>query len=154
MKLKKIWIYGSLLLFMNSLSGCVDDFLNFTPEDKMTSSNFPENKEDLNLLLNGVYGQFRERELYSEGFFGFGVLDGATPNAYNWGNTSIAQVGNGQLPETDGGLVNFRWTRGYAIISRANYLLEKLNEVELNEDDKKMYLGEAHFLTHIAVNRN
>jgi hypothetical protein len=150
MKLKKIWIYGSLLLFMNTLSGCMDDFLNFTPEDKMTSSNFPENKEDLDLLLNGVYGQLRESGLFYEGFFGFGILDGATPNAFNWGNPPIALIGNGQLPATDVGFVNFRWTRGYAIISRANYLLENLDKVELNEEDKKLFTGEAHFLRGIA----
>lgn len=150
MKLKKILLLGSFLFFTAMMSGCVEDFLNFTPEDKMTSANFPENEADIQLLLNGVYGQLRENELYNQGFFAFGVLDGATPNAYNWGNMSISQVGSGQLSATSEGLVNFRWTRGYSIIFRANYLLERLEEIELSEKDKDIYMGEAHFLRGIA----
>lgn len=150
MKLKKTGIYSILLLLLMTWSGCGEDFLNFTPKDRMTSANFPENEEDIHLLLNGVYGQLREYDLISDGFFAFGVLDGATPNAYNWGNTTVARIGNGQLAATDEGLVNFRWTRGYAIIFRSNYLLAMLDKVELSEDEKDLYLGEAHFLRGIA----
>lgn len=137
-----------ILLFF--LHGCIDDFLDVTPGDKITSANFPENESDLQLQLNGVYAQVRENSLYGEGFFAFGVLDGATPNGFNWGNLTIAQVGNGQLSATSEGLVNFRWTRGYAIIFRANYLLSVLDEVDLPDSDKNIYRGEAHFLRGLA----
>lgn len=148
MKTIKLLRICTILLII--LNGCIDDFLNITPEDKITSANFPENEADVQLLLNGVYGQLREHELYNEGFFAFGMLDGATPNAYNWGNTTIAQVGNGQLSATAEGLVNFRWTRGYAIIFRANYLLSILEDVDLSENNRNVYTGEAHFLRGVA----
>nr|WKN35408.1 RagB/SusD family nutrient uptake outer membrane protein [Tunicatimonas sp. TK19036] len=150
MNIKKTIIYSILSGLLLSFSGCEDNFLEFYPEDKITSANFPENEKDIKLLLNGAYALLRENSIYNEGLFGFGVLDGATPNAFNWGNTPIAKAGNGQLTASDGDIVTFRWTRSYEIIFRANYLLSALELVALNEDSKATYTGEAHFLRGLA----
>ncbi|WP_439484499.1 RagB/SusD family nutrient uptake outer membrane protein [Cyclobacterium plantarum] len=143
-----LYIFSSLLLF--PLGSCDNDFLEFYPEDKITSANFPQNEGDIKLLLNGVYAHLRENSIYNEGLFGFGVLDGATPNAFTWGNTPIARAGNGQLNSSDGSIVNFRWTRSYGIIFRANYLLDALEGVELNEEQKTTFRAEARFLRGLA----
>ena len=66
-------------------TGCMDNFLDLYPEDKISSANFPENEAEVKLLLNGVYSQLRETTVFDPGFFGFGVTDGATPNAFSWG---------------------------------------------------------------------
>ena len=150
MKLKNIITYSLLSILILTSGGCVEDYLDFSPKDKITSASFPVNEDDIKLLLDGLYGQLRENTLYDEGFFAFGVLDGATPNAFNWGNLPVTKIGNGQLSATDGGIVNFRWTRGYAIIYRANYLLKVLEEVELSESSKTMYAAEARFLRGVA----
>jgi hypothetical protein len=150
MKLKNIFICSSLVILIFLSSGCAEEFLNFFPEDKITSAIFPENEADIELLLNGVYGHLREHELYNQGLFAFGVLDGATPNAFNWGNLSITKIGNGQLSATDGEIVNFRWTRCYGIIFRANYLLQEIEKVKLSDEAKTIYIGEAHFLRGLA----
>lgn len=141
--------YSFLLILLISFSGC-DDFLNFLPEDKITSASFPENEEDIKLLLNGVYGQLRETDVYNQGFYGFGVLDGATPNAYNWGNGPIAKAGNGSLSSGDGGMLTFRWKKGYTIIANANNLLKEIEKVELPAETKELYVGKAHFLRGLA----
>ncbi len=150
MKIRKILIYSLLPVLLLTANGCADKYLEFFPEDKITSANFPQNEDDIKLLLNGVYAQLRETSIYDQGLFGFGVLDGATPNAYNWGNTSITKAGNGQLSSSDAQMVTFRWTRCYGIIFRANYLLNALDEVELPEDKKAVYVGEVHFLRGLA----
>jgi hypothetical protein len=75
---------------------------------------------------------------------------GATPNAFNWGNLPVTKIGNGQLSATDGGIVNFRWTRAYAIIFRANFLIRALETVELSADVKSKYEAEARFLRGVA----
>lgn len=146
MKNKNI-IIAILLVF---LSSCSEDFLNVLPGDKITSANFPENETDIKLALNGSYALLRESSIYDEGLFGFGVLDGATPNAFNWGNGSIAKAGNGQLSSGDTQIVTFRWTRCYSIIFRTNYLLEIVEKVELAPEVKAVYIGEAHFLRGLA----
>lgn len=150
MKIKKT-IYSFILTFtFLSLSGCINDFLDFFPEDKITSANFPENEDDLKLLLSGTYALLRESEIYNQGLFGFGVLDGATPNAYNWSDLVITRLGNGTLSSGDAMIVTFRWTRCYTIISRANNLLNAISKVDLKEETKSPYMGEAHFLRGLA----
>ncbi len=132
-------------------SSCINSFLDFTPEDKITSAIFPKTENDIKLLLNGVYANLRENSIYDQGLFGFGVLDGATPNAFNWGaENPIPKVGNGTLSSGDGGIVTFRWTRCYSIISRANYLLQAIEEVELTDEIKKIYTGETYLLRGLA----
>ena len=150
MKINNLIIYILSILSLLTFGGCDEEFLEFYPEDKITSANFPKNEDDIKLQLNGVYALLRENSIYNEGFFGFGVLDGATPNAFNWGNTPIAKAGNGQLSSSDGQMVTFRWTRSYAIIFRANNLLKSLEEIELSDDIKSKYVGEGHFLRGLA----
>ncbi len=145
MKIKPIFLLT--LLFC---SGCSDEYLDVLPEDKITTANFPQNEADVKLALNGVYSLLRENSIYNQGLFGFGVMDGATPNGFNWGNTPIDKLGNGQLSSQDGDLITFRWTRCYAIIFRANYLLGALEEVSLKEETKATFKGEAHFLRGLA----
>ena len=112
--MKYIYIY--LFLFLVSLCfSCSDQYLEIFPEDKITTANFPQNEADIKLALNGTYALIRESSIYNEGLFGFGVLDGATPNSFNWGNAPIAKIGNGQLSSADGEIITFRWTRCYAL---------------------------------------
>jgi len=150
MKIKNILINSMIFILLLISNGCADKYLDFFPEDKITSAIFPQNEKDIKLLLNGTYGLLRETSIYDQGLFGFGVLDGATPNAFNWGNMSIAKIGNGQLSSIDGQIVTFRWTRCYSIIFRSNYLLKALEEVTLTDELKSIYAGEAHFLRGIA----
>lgn len=148
--MKKIAIY-IFFAFLLSLTSCMDNYLDVFPEDKITSASFPNGESDIELLLNGLYGGLRETTVYNQGLFGFGVTDGATPNAYNWGTGEVFnKLGAGRLSSGDGGVVTYRWARCYEIISRANFLLLNLDLVELSDEKKKMYLGETHFLRGLA----
>ncbi|PXX28321.1 RagB/SusD family nutrient uptake outer membrane protein [Arenibacter sp. ARW7G5Y1] len=151
MKFKNILSNIILSVLFLSVISCDKDFLGITPEDKITSSNFPQNEADIQLLLSGVYNELREgRNIWDQIMFGFGMLDGATPNSYNWGNTNVTKIGNGSLSSGDNGFLTFRWTKCYALIFKANYLLEAIEAVELNEDSKSSIIGEAHFLRGLA----
>jgi len=149
--MKKIHIY--LFLFLVCLCfSCSDQYLEIFPEDKITTANFPQNEADIKLALNSTYALLRDSQspTFNSGVFGFGILDGATPNTFNWGNSPISKMGNGQLASTDVEIITFRWTRCYAIIFRANFLLKALDLVKLTDASKNMYKGEAHFLRGLA----
>jgi hypothetical protein len=150
MKRNKLISGCFIFIWLISFTGCINDFLDFVPEDKITSADFPEDESDIKLLLNGIYAQLREKEILSQGLFGFGILDGTTPNAYNWGNGSIAKTGNGSLASGDAEMLTFRWQRCYDIIARANNLLSSIEKVTLTDDAKAIYVGEAHFLRGLA----
>lgn len=147
--MKKITIYSVVVLAILTFNSCSENFLNVLPEDKITSINFWENESDVKLALNGIYSVLRDRSVY-----GYGPgFDACTPNAYQWayweGNEQ--QIGDGSLTTSTGGLVTDRWTACYKIIYRVNYFLENISKVkDLDEDAKKTYVGEAHFLRGIA----
>ena len=149
--MRRLYIYIASLLTLLSVQSCMEDYMDIYPKDKITSANFPENKSDINLLLNGIYSQLREKEIYTQGLFGFGITDGATPNAFNWGTGEVMnKLGAGRLASSDEGIVTFRWKRCYEIISRANYMLTAIELVDLSEDERAIYEGEAHFLRGLA----
>lgn len=149
--MKRLFIYILICVFCLPITGCMENFLDLYPKDKISSANFPQTESDIKLLLNGVYSQLREKEIYNQGLFGFGITDGATPNAFNWGTGEVFnKLGAGRLTSSDGGIVTFRWQRCYEIISRVNYLLFCLDKVDLPEETKAVYLGESHFLRGIA----
>ncbi len=150
MKHKNILSYTLVFILLLSSAGCGDKYLDFFPEDKITSANFPQNEQDIKLLLNGAYALLRETSIYDQGLFGFGILDGATPNGFNWGGLAITKIGNGTLSSGDVQTVTFRWQRCYSIIFRANYLIQALETVTLTDDAKSLYSGEAHFLRGLA----
>ena len=153
MKLKNILIYGLISIFILSSNSCAEKYLDIFPEDKITSAIFPKNEDDARILLNGIYADLREKRIHLEGLFGFGIVDGATPNAYAWGNNPIALAGNGRLSPTDGKNLTFRWTRCYSIIYRANYFLNAIENLDIPEDVKSIYTGEAHFLRGLAYSK-
>ena len=149
--MRRLFIYCLSFLSLSLFPSCMEDYLDLFPEDKITAANFPENENDIKMLLNGVYRGLQEQEIYNQGLFGFGVTDGVTPNAYCWGSGEVLnKLGRGALSSSDEGIVTFRWKRCYEIISRANYLLESLEKVELSEEQKNIYSGEAHFLRGLA----
>lgn len=149
--MRRLFIYCLSFLSLSLCPSCMEDYLDVFPEDKITSANFPEGESDIKLLLDGVYSQLREKEIYNQGLFGFGITDGATPNAFNWGTGEVFnKLGAGRLSSSDEGVVTFRWKRCYEIISRANYLLTCLEQVDLADDVKAVYSGEAHFLRGVA----
>ena len=142
-------VFIAILLISVSLLGACDS-LNFQPKDRITTANVPEGEEDVKRLLNGLYSRLRSNSIYNEGFFGFGIVDGATPNAFNWGSTGISRYARGNLSPEVGSFVGHRWTRAYSIINKANFFLQEIEKVELSDDKRSMYVGEAHFLRGFA----
>jgi len=48
MKLKYIYTYSLIIIIILSINGCADEYLDFIPEDKITTANFPETEDDKN----------------------------------------------------------------------------------------------------------
>jgi hypothetical protein len=125
-------------------TSCSKDFLEVKPEDRITDENFWKSKDDTYLSLYGIYNTLQKPKVY-----GYGAgLDAATPNAYQWAHWEgmEMQVGNGTIQAGDAGIVTDRWRDCYKGINRANYFLDNIEKVEMDEETKKVMKGEAYFL--------
>lgn len=139
---------GIIFIALMLLQGCKQEYLNVLPEDKITSASFWTTENDVDLALNGIYSVLAERGIYGAG----PSLEACTPDAFQWAhwNGKLQQIGDGSATASTGEFIPERWTMCYRMIYRANYLLENIDKVTLDEADKKQYLGETHFLVGIA----
>lgn len=143
-------IYRTLIilaLFTGGLSSCESDFLDVLPEDKMVQDTFWSSQDDALMSLYGVYNVLHDLSIYGYG----GGMDAASPNAHQWAHWEgmQMQVGNGTIQSSDAGIVTGRWTAAYKGISRANFFLENIDNVEMDEEAKEIMKGEVYFLRGI-----
>lgn len=140
--MKKIAILALSLTL--GFSSC-ESYLDILPDDQITSETFWTSPGDATMAINGVYNVLRNNFVYGYG----GGYDACTPNAYQWAywEGQQMQVGAGIITSNSGGIVSSRWLYCYRGIFRANYFLENVDRViSLSDSDKKIMIGEAHFL--------
>lgn len=140
-----------LLILLMSFSSC-DDFLTIAPETQLSSATFFKTENDFVQAVNGAYGPLRTYyngpawllgELHSDNtYYMRNVLFGAVENSEDLADFSVP-VSNGTTPNTN---VLAAWIQLYLIISRANQVLERIDEVEFNQDSKNNVKGQALFL--------
>ena len=137
----------TITLFM---SNCSESFLDVYPEDKITSVIFWQSEDDVKLALNGIYKALAEDRTFFVYSYGPG-LDAMTPNAHQWTwwEGEHQMIGNGNVL-TSNTFARRRWRGCYNIIYRANYFLENIDKVNLTDEVKAIYVGEAHFLRGVA----
>lgn len=137
-------IISLLSVILVFFSSCTKDFLEVTPEDRITEDNFWKSEGDTYLALYGVYNTLQSRHVYGYG----GGLDAASPNAYQWAHWEgmEMQVGNGTIQPGDAGIVIERWRDCYKGINRVNYFLDNVDKVPMPDATKEVMKGEAYFL--------
>lgn len=142
--MKKIILFALSLLILCSC----EDYLDISPDDKITDGTFWDSKSDADLALNGVYNSLQDWYI-----FGYGPgLDACTPNAYQWTDWEgqHMQVGNGSIYAGSGGIVSGRWTGCYSGIYRANYFLANVDRVpNFDTQEKEVMKGEVYLLRAI-----
>ncbi|ASZ13785.1 RagB/SusD family nutrient uptake outer membrane protein [Chitinophaga pendula] len=132
--MKKVtFIIGTIIVLSGLWSSCGKDFLERVPENEIPEVNFWKNDNDAYLALNGIYNSLGKEVIYD---------DGATDNAhaqYQW-ESNATFISQGTVT-TD---VNEGWD--YNAIRRANYFLENVDKVNMNDALKARYKAEARFL--------
>jgi len=145
--MRKVRIYYSLFLIVFLLlpsTGCENaleekTFTTLSPNDFLT------NEEDVEVLLNSVYGVLRYSDI---------TRDAITLNEVN---TDIHIERNGGIFAANELMEEFLWTSShtylqawwelrYKTIYNANVVLDNVPDVEMDEDRKEEVLAEARFL--------
>lgn len=129
------------LLGITGISSC-KKALEEKPYSFYSPENFYRNESDAKAAINGVYSELYTYDLYLQPFWNITILDDDHVSGADWflGTTG---AGNPQA--------YFGWDRPwvgcYAIIARANTVLENVaNITDIDPDVKNRILGEAYFL--------
>jgi len=137
------------LLAAGLFSSC-SSFLEEEPQDFLGESNFYKTEKDATIGLNGVFGIFQSQAYYQRTVWLVSELPGDL--LQNYGSAPLVQRAELQgYTYSDGNaeILNW-WANSYQMINRANDLLEKVPAIEMNEDNKNVILGNAHFLRALA----
>lgn len=141
---------GLLWLLMISFVSCDKDFLDVSEPAAISPNVFPAKVEDLDLMLNDLYGRLRSGYFHSDQFAGFGVTLDHVAEQTSPDATYGAMVQNRVLPNHP--LVGVLWTKQYEGISRTNAFLEALERFRAKgvttavEARLKLMEGQAHFI--------
>ncbi|TJY62734.1 RagB/SusD family nutrient uptake outer membrane protein [Sphingobacterium alkalisoli] len=141
--IKNIVIMG--LLSILSLSGC-KKFLDLAPISQTNGNNFYQTAEDMKNALNAVYGALQYPGMYYSSMHIIGDLRSD--------NTWIPNPNAGaNLQEVDefknnafNSISSTTWSAHYQGIQAANIVIDKIDAVNMDEDLKNQYRGEAKFL--------
>lgn len=143
MKAKKFLTIATLTF---TLVSCTD-FLSVNPQSELTQEAFPQSASDALLATNAVYTSLRNWHYHSGGF---PILDIMSDDAHKGSNPNDAASTVGPYDDfthnTSQDGLNRWWTTLYQGIRHANVVLEKVPEIQMDNNLKTRYLAEAHFL--------
>ena len=146
MKMKKYILVAIAVVQLMSCSK--DDFLDQPLRGSQQLDDYFSNGENAELFVNSVYEQVNGQSWYQIEFFRQ-ICEMATDD--NW-------AGNTEQPRPDitgiaaynvfpgSSYINSFWENTYIGITRANIALERIPEVDMDEDLRARLMGEARFL--------
>ena len=131
---------------ITALQSCVK--LDQVPDGTNTTGNLFQNQKDAEAAVNGMYNALQQQTLYNQ--FNENIQSQGTDDA-EWGygrNTNnidkLAMDKFTYSPTTN--LVYQYWIALYQNINRANIVLKFVSAMDIDQEKKNQYLGEAHFI--------
>jgi starch-binding outer membrane protein, SusD/RagB family len=140
---------GFLFLLSMLCTSCDDSFLDTVPTNTYNEANWWQNEAQVTSSLNGVYNSLNNGIM---GHSGYLATETVTPNILGGINFGPPlDVGQHNAGNMDWFLLH--WQLNYQGIGRANNLLDNIDRVEMNNDLKERYKGEARFLRALFYSR-
>ena len=143
MNTKKLF---KVLIIAVLITGC-EDFLGVKPQSVLTQEAFPESAADALQATNAVYSTLRNWHYHSGGF---PLADIMSDDAHKGSNpddasNTVGPFDNFTHSVTQDGLDRW-WNALYQGIRRANIVIEKIPQVEMDASLQERYVAEAKFL--------
>ncbi len=147
--MKKILKQIVLALLIFSIAACEDDFLDRQPLVGTSEANFYVTEADALAAVNAAYATL-QFEMSPAGHFRWFWGDIMSDDSVKGGSgdndqPALAALENFQGP-TDTDFLNSEWESNYLGIYRANIVLEKVPDIEMDEVLQTRILAEARFI--------
>lgn len=141
--IKRIFLYLSVVIF---LGACGDDFLTLTPKSTVTESGFFITEEDAWSALAGVYATLQDEAAFSNVRNASDIEWAITGDLYEMDRSANRiELHSLRLPANNT-ILQAVYQRAYIGISRANVVIDRVPEMNINADAKELILGQALFI--------
>jgi len=137
------------MVFVLTVVSCDEDFVTKEFENGVVSDNFFQNASDAEQALTAVYDVIALRGMYREGVWVLGDVPSDDINELTGDNGDYGtyyRAASDYRWEPSNPYSVGRWYDSYKGIFRANILLEKLPEIDMDGALKSRFEGEAKFL--------
>lgn len=137
-----------IIVFLGSLLSC-DDFLDLSPEHLISDQTFFANQNDFEAALVGAYSSVRG--MYSGSAIQY-LNDLSSDNAeIVWSSPSANEMQMEQNAVTStNGISSGAWNTCLYTISRCNTILNKVEDVDFDQEAKNRIIGETLFLRALS----
>jgi tetratricopeptide (TPR) repeat protein len=148
MKVYKIFITLSVIIAMTCITSC-EDSLEKLPLNNLSVDSYFTSDGDFKLYTDGFYPAFTDQPgaWTSSGTNNSILLDFRSDLVSTWpaksGNRSLAELDNGTMMPSSGAASLF-WN--WSAIRSAYILFDNIDRVELNAENKNLYMGTAYYL--------
>lgn len=134
------------LILSFTLSGC-EGFLDKNPQGELTQASFPVTASDALLATNGAYATLRNGGFNSGTFPIMDIMSDDANKGSNPGDAAatIGVYDNFTFTTTGDGLSSW-WASLYEGVKRANVVIVKVPEIDMDVTLRNRYVGEAKFL--------
>jgi hypothetical protein len=142
--------FSIIILCALSLGSCSKEFLDVVPEDILTSANFFQTESDFQQALVATYASMQTLGDLNSFVMGEMRSDNTHYDINRAADASIAtiaRIGVADFLDDDGnGVTNSKYNGSYIGISRANAILDRITDVEMDAAAKEQIIAEAKFL--------
>ncbi len=146
--LKYTTIIGLILL-----SSSCDNFLDVYSETSLSSETYYKTQSDFEQAVNGAYAPLRGLYNGNEGAWAMGELR-SDNTTYKFNPNDRGTISGEYIKdfiEEDNNIIPLnKWVSNYTIISRVNYLLEPIDNIDFDENIKNNLKGQALFLRALS----
>ena len=142
--MKKIKILAVCIIV---LSSCSDNFVNIQPLSQDTALGFLESAEDVELAVTGLYSSLQSNRLYGQNYAYFTEHYSDNVIVKDGGRAGSRYLEFVEFDVNSDNLVlNPFWDACYLSIQRANIILNRINDIEMDETLKRRRIGEVKFI--------
>lgn len=129
-----------------AVTSCSEDFLDRAPISQQNSNNFYQTAEDMKNALTAVYGSLQYGGQYYSSIHVIGDMRSDNTEITNPNAGADLQAVDDFTNVAVNSIGNNTWNANYQGIQSANIVIEKIQAVNMDQNLKARYVGEAKFL--------
>lgn len=141
-------LYAILIGIAIAFSSC-DDFLEIPSETNLSTAIYFKSQSDFEQAINGAYAPLRGLYNGYNGAWAMGEMR-SDNTTYIYNTVDRGQIQGEYIKDfveqSDNAIPLNKWVSNYSIISRVNFILESIDNIEFDKAVKDNIKGQAYFL--------
>lgn len=125
-------------------TACSEDFTELDPIGSTSYANFYKSDQDAQEAVNSMYAYMTDQEMFSRGFFWY--INASDDMITGRIKAAADNIKSFNITGGEGGYTSTCYPKSYQVIRRANDVILNIPDMDISQEKKNQYLGEAYFM--------